>query len=156
MFPNRVARKVMTRWTPSGDCWVSTYSVGSHGYAQIGWKDEVLNRTVTTTVHRVAWWAYNRIDIPEGMTVDHICHNRRCVNPQHLRLLSNVDNARDNGGQRTAVPTGRTCSNGHDIVRSAKGYVYCATCKNRRSVVYRQKQKENHPASVSSPAFGFV
>src|SRR5215475_3897979 len=30
--------------------------------------------------------------IPEGYEVDHICHNRRCVEPTHLRLLTHRQN----------------------------------------------------------------
>jgi hypothetical protein len=46
--------------------------------------------------HRVAWEAEHG-PIPEGLTIDHLCRNRRCVNVAHLRLLSNVENARMNG-----------------------------------------------------------
>ena len=31
--------------------------------------------------------------IPDDMTVDHTCYERRCVNPDHLRLLTNAENA---------------------------------------------------------------
>lgn len=30
--------------------------------------------------------------IPEGMQIDHTCHNRSCVNPAHLRIATNKQN----------------------------------------------------------------
>lgn len=32
--------------------------------------------------------------IPSDMEVDHVCHTPRCVNPDHLRLLTHADNSR--------------------------------------------------------------
>lgn len=41
------------------------------------------------------------------MTIDHICRNRRCCRPDHLRLLTNTANATDNGqGRKTHCPKG--------------------------------------------------
>ncbi|PZE33982.1 HNH endonuclease [Curtobacterium sp. MCSS17_006] len=41
--------------------------------------------------HRVAY-VNARGQIPDGMLVDHICFNRRCVNPDHLRLVTPKQN----------------------------------------------------------------
>ena len=45
-------------------------------------------------VHR---WSYtvNHWEIPKEMTVDHMCHNSKCHNPDHLRLLTHKENARE-------------------------------------------------------------
>lgn len=42
-------------------------------------------------VHR---WAYENWygPIPDGMTVDHLCFNRTCIEPTHLRLLTRGEN----------------------------------------------------------------
>ena len=32
------------------------------------------------------------IEIPEGKFVDHICHNKMCVKPDHLRFVTNKEN----------------------------------------------------------------
>ncbi len=37
----------------------------------------------TVYPHRVAW-ALTHGEIPEGMTLDHLCKNKRCCNPAHL------------------------------------------------------------------------
>lgn len=94
VIPDRVALRALRAFRMDDNgCHISTYSVASHGYAQIGWK--VDGKHQMTTAHRASWSAvYGQI--PLGMTVDHTCRVRQCVNPAHLRLLTNEDNARDN------------------------------------------------------------
>lgn len=56
--------------------------------------------------HRRVWEEYHLTDIPEGMTLDHTCHNadpsctsgpacphRRCVNVEHLELVTQTVNS---------------------------------------------------------------
>jgi hypothetical protein len=138
MFPERIVIRVMSKWHPEGECWISDYSRGSHGYAQIGWHGED-GRKVATTVHRVAWWAANRQPIEKGMTIDHICKVRACINPLHLRLLSNEENASDNGQVRVNLPTGRLCHKGHPLIRDGNGRTYCRDCQNERTRKRRRK-----------------
>ncbi len=89
---------------PNG-CIVSLYSTSVNGYSGIGWHDDDGNR-VSARGHRVAWFGMFG-DIPDDLTVDHVCHNKRCVNPMHLRLLTNLANACDNGwATRTHCPQG--------------------------------------------------
>ena len=89
----RAQERAAKKYIVVGDCWETTYSVGSHGYGQVGWS--VKGKNYGTTTHRAAWTFYNG-PIPDGMTIDHICHNRKCVNPSHLQLLTNLENARKN------------------------------------------------------------
>jgi hypothetical protein len=43
--------------------------------------------------HRAVWFLL-RGQIPEGMTVDHLCRNRGCVNPEHMELVTLKENVR--------------------------------------------------------------
>ena len=140
VIPDRVAERAATRYTVEGKCWVSTYSVASHGYAQIGWQDADYRQVVTA--HRAAWVYHAGQQIPEGMTVDHTCKNRRCVNPDHLRVLSNFDNARRTRGRDW--PLGQ-CVNGHDdkhlILTDGGRRVRCSICRAEYQRRYYAKQR---------------
>lgn len=43
--------------------------------------------------HRVAWTLL-RGDIPDGLHIDHLCLTPACVNPWHMELVTNAENAR--------------------------------------------------------------
>ena len=112
-----------------GECWMWKQSVGSHGYGQ------TFDGITVRLAHRVAWALANGQQIPNDMTVDHICRNRTCVNPAHLRLLTNEDNARDNGqGRKTHCPAGHPYS-GDNLYVNRRGHRKCLACQtlaNRR------------------------
>ena len=47
--------------------------------------------------HRVAWELL-RGPIPPGKVLDHMCHNKACVNPSHLRVATSKQNAENRMG----------------------------------------------------------
>ena len=86
---------------PHGDCVLWSGFVDECGYGSV-------NATVwggTTRVHRFSWMLVNG-PIPDGAEIDHTCHNddlscaparclhRRCINPDHLELVSHDENMR--------------------------------------------------------------
>lgn len=106
--PGRVARRAYESVAvDENGCWISTYSVASHGYAQIGWQENGGRWVVLA--HRAAWVHVNG-QMPLGMTLDHLCKVRRCVNPGHLRMLPNFENARRVAGGEWRMGS---CANGH-------------------------------------------
>ena len=44
--------------------------------------------------HRLAYEAFTGKKIPEGMTIDHLCQNQRCVNPEHMEVVTQEENSR--------------------------------------------------------------
>lgn len=67
-----------------------------------------------TTAHRVAHTIYKG-PIPDGLHIDHLCRNRRCVNPDHLEAVpQKVNTAR---GMTPSAIASRTdlCLKGHPL-----------------------------------------
>ncbi|WP_372489607.1 HNH endonuclease signature motif containing protein [Prescottella equi] len=139
-----MAARVATKVVVDGDsgCHVSTYSVGSHGYAQIGWQQ--YGERIVTLAHRVAWIAEHG-PIQPGFTVDHVCKNRKCVNVQHLRLLSNFENARRTSGRDWELGK---CVHGHgnEHLRPVNGgrKLACIICRQAWQRRYNEKRKRRH------------
>jgi hypothetical protein len=55
------------------------------------------------------------------------------MNPLHLRLRSNVENARDNGqGSKTRCPVGHPYSGGN-LILDGRGHRRCKACRDSRN-----------------------
>lgn len=78
-------------------CWEWSAAVTAGGYGQFGVGQG------TVYAHRFSWELANG-PIPSGMMVDHRCANRRCINPSHLRLVTNAQNNQ----HRTGAPSNNT------------------------------------------------
>ena len=65
-------------------CWFWT-GAKADGYGQLN------HGKKNYKAHRVSWELVNG-DIPEDKQIDHMCGIRACVNPQHLRLVSQYEN----------------------------------------------------------------
>lgn len=60
--------------------------VDAGGYGNVSW------RSKSWRVHR-AMWTVLRGPIPDGdWTIDHLCYNRRCVNVDHLEVVTRAEN----------------------------------------------------------------
>lgn len=105
--------------TKPADCIVWTGALNSRGYPcfAVG--------GVSQLAHRVAYEAHHGT-IPDGLTVDHLCGFRRCVNPQHLEAVPRGEN------NRRATSAAELCVNGHPLVDLGRkdGKRGCRTCSD--------------------------
>lgn len=80
-------------------CWKWTGGLTSLGYGKFS-----LNRRLVSA-HRFSY--ENSVGpIPEGLFVDHICFNKSCVNPDHLRLVTRKQNGEHRRGASSNSKSG--------------------------------------------------
>jgi hypothetical protein len=87
------------------NCWNWTASTNAPGgYGQIS------DRGRPHVAHRLSYeWANG--PIPDGMVVDHMCHNRLCVNPGHLRAITQKQNTENRRRGSVLGATRNQCGN---------------------------------------------
>lgn len=73
---------------PNG-CWVWTASRKPNGYAQF------YSRGRMHRAHRLAWTLMGRELPAKGLELAHRCHNRICVNPEHIYVATHLENIQD-------------------------------------------------------------
>lgn len=117
------------------NCWVWQRPVDRDGYGSFYFMKK------GRRAHRVSWFFKNGA-IPEGMVIDHICKNRKCVNPDHLRCITKKQNTLENSMSVGAINANKTtCKNGHPFDRFY-GQRYCSICQAEKTKRLRKKWLE--------------
>lgn len=86
------------------------------------------------------------VPVPAGLVIDHICRNRRCVNPAHLRAVTNRENVLSGTGitagnvTKTACPRGHTLS-GDNLYLTPRGHRDCRACRRAAQARYSEKRR---------------
>jgi len=120
-----------------GPCWLWTASKTRRGYGQVS-----IGRKLRS-VHQVAWELLVGPP-PVGLELDHLCHIRHCVNPDHLEWVTHRENLMrsDNLVAQNARKT--HCVNGHEFTpentrTDSRGNRGCWICIRRRRNEYKRK-----------------
>lgn len=123
----------------NADCILWTGALNDQGYGRRGPK----------LAHRLEW-AKVHGPIPPGATIDHLCHDpnlcrlarecphRRCVNVEHMELVTGSENARRGGRRKawiTACPQGHPYSGENLVIYS--GERCCRTCRRTQEAARR-------------------
>ncbi len=109
-------------------CWIWQRSC-HRGYGQL-WANGTMNRA-----HRIAYELVKG-PIPKSLTIDHLCRNRACINPDHLEAVTMRKNVLRGNGP-TAINARKThCKRGHPFdaanTRMSKLGRNCRACDHAR------------------------
>ena len=133
-------RKLWEKVKREGDCWVWTGTVANRGYGSI--HHEGRNGYLP---HRLSWELL-RGPSPEGLVLDHMCQNRRCVNPCHLDPVTNRVNILRGKSIAAQNFIKTECINGHEFSQKntrirKDGSRICKECERERLRKFRENQK---------------
>ncbi len=101
--------------------------------------------------HRVSYELF--VDaIPDGLTLDHLCRVRHCVNPSHLEPVTMRENLMRGDTAAAKNAAKESCPQGHpysgDNLRiTPKGYRVCRTCT--RDAMRRHRARSSGFREVS-------
>lgn len=110
---------------PNSGCWLWTGVTVRHGYGIIQ-RDGKYH-----CAHRYVY-EYERGPIPEGLTLDHLCRVRSCVNPAHLEPVDLRTNTLRGEGITAQNARKTECPRGHSYSWTTDGKGgrrrYCYPC----------------------------
>lgn len=112
------------------------------GYGQLSLPGR---RGKTVRAHR---WAYEYFvaPIPAGLVIDHLCRNRRCVNPAHMEAVRPEENTRRGNAPTTLNARKTHCVRGHSLtgynVLPVKGGRACRTCRVEATRRWREANRK--------------
>lgn len=94
----------------NNECWEWKSTTNHKGYGRFSFMRNSIN--YQPQAHRVSYMIFKG-EIPKEKTIHHICHNKKCVNPDHLEPRTNIENIME-GNCWSAINSRKThCINGH-------------------------------------------
>ena len=145
-FEDRFWGKVDKASDPDG-CWLWLAGT-ARGYGMI----DLSHSRRRALAHRVAY-ELARGPIPDGLQLDHLCRNPRCVNPAHLDPVTCLENVRR--GLSGVLKT--HCHKGHEytpenLYIDRKNHRHCRICL--RMQWRNKKGRAQMSVDVMSPVIG--
>ena len=124
--------RFLSKVEKTDSCWNWTAACFNNGYGAFKHNAE------QWYAHRYSYTAFVG-DLIGGLVVDHLCSNKKCVNPKHLEQVTYQEN------MVRAYSKRKHCKYGHDLdgIRRKNQIRYCKTCNNQRERERYHKKKAN-------------
>lgn len=132
MLGERFWSKVIKK---ANGCWAWKAYCDSQGYGRFFYNGKPQG------AHRLAY-IDTRGHVPDGLTLDHLCRNRACVNPAHLEIVPRGENVLRGVGASARNMDKTTCPRGHMYDGMKKnGNRFCRTCTREQQRLHHEKHK---------------
>jgi hypothetical protein len=112
-------------------CWEWTAFIDKHGYGMCGFAGKMRR------AHVVAYMLFVG-PFPAGMVTNHLCYNRKCVNPEHIEAVTVMENNQKKQTQANRNTYKLFCKRGHlfdddnTIIDKKTNARKCRACHNAR------------------------
>lgn len=136
--PSRLAQRIDPG---AAGCWMWTGSTRGAGYGHV-------------SLWGRPWFAHRAVyfilvgDVPEGLQLDHLCRNRRCVNPAHLEPVTSRENILRGISPAAEKARQTHCIRGHaltgDNIRIQAGRPTqraCRACRRQDHASYKRRHR---------------
>ena len=149
MYKDGIKARALEFWERAsnvGDaskCWDWEGYITRKGYGMFNWREH--GEITGTTAHRIAYVLVHG-PTPSTLDIDHLCRNRKCVNPYHLEAVTHLENIQ-RGLSGSANRSKTHCKRGHEFtIRNTKigpkgerscrkcAVMHTLACKARRIV----------------------
>ena len=121
------------------ECWIWNGGRSHKGYGMINGVSRRGDRQALYA-HRVVYEALVG-PIPDGLTIDHLCRNRACMNPAHMEPVTSRENTLRGFGPGAICARATHCLRGHPYDRKGKRNRWCSICDSLRKKAEREKAK---------------
>lgn len=150
MIDKDVERRFLTRVNKTDCCWFWTGGCrgGCRGRYGAFWYK---GRQVST--HRFSYELYVK-KIPKNKVIDHLCKNTKCVNPQHLEVVTTQESLLRGNSFQAKNAKKTHCPKNHAYTKentwvSKKNSRHCKTCARLKSRAYYWKKKNDNNYSTN-------
>ena len=137
----RFVRKIDFNSSPIG-CWIWKGCFGGYQKLARSYGRFYLNEK-NVMAHRFSFEYFNKKTIPDGFHIDHLCCNTKCVNPNHLEVVTERENMLRAKNPLSSQAHKTHCKRGHllngkNLYVGKDGHRKCLTCIRLRTENFRK------------------